>query len=309
MRKMIGLVRAELLQHRASMIITPLVIAGIISLFALAQLIFGTAAVDLSIGEFGITVDNKTIVDPDSYGNAVQTIAAAFGFVGLPIYFVANIVAFFVMLSALYEERTERTILFFKSMPVSDTQSVIAKYVTASFIGPFIAIGVMMLLTLFLSISAASVFSLRGIANIWGFLGELPLLRLFLSFAGYYSLYALWVAPIFAYLLMMSALAPRSPFLLAVFPIAFVALAEAILLGSDWLLNELAARVLAERLGDAIEASRSLVGADADDGFEAFFIRFSDFVATATAPGFWLGLIFASVFVAVAIWSRSRKTL
>ncbi|MEO0412170.1 MAG: hypothetical protein AAF221_10075 [Pseudomonadota bacterium] len=309
MRKMMGLIRAELLQHRASMIITPLVIAGLIAAFALAQLIFGTAGLNINFGDIDIAIDNDTIVDPQSFQKAGKTIAASFGFIGLPIYFVANLVAFFVMLYALYEERTERTILFFKSMPVSDTQVVLAKYLTASFIGPLIAIVVMILLTLVLSVATATVFSVRGIANIWGFLGDLPLLRLFISFAGYYSLYALWVAPIFAYLLMMSALAPRSPFLLALLPVAIIVLAEAILLGSGWLLNEIGARVIAERLGDAIRASRSLSEAGAQSGFDAFFIRFSDFVMTASAPGFWLGLLCAAGFVAVAIWSRSRKTL
>ncbi|MEM1018897.1 MAG: hypothetical protein AAGJ09_00230 [Pseudomonadota bacterium] len=309
MKTMVGLIRAEILQHRGSLLITPLVIAGLIAAFVLAQLFFSTSGVNIEFGSFDVRLDGRRIIDPDAFESVGQTVGAAFGIFGVPIFFVANVLAFFVMLSALYEERAERTVLFFKSMPVSDTQAVLAKYVTASFIGPFIAIAVMMGLTIVLSLSTAIVFTVRGVPQVWGFLLELPLLRLFTSLAGYYSLYALWVAPIFAYLLMMSALAPRSPFLFALLPVAVAVIAEAILFGSDFVASEIGNRGLAIYLAEAIETSRSLLGARAETGFDAYFMRFTDILATLAVPAFWIGLGCAGLFLTVAIWSRSRKTL
>lgn len=307
MKAFIGLIRAELLQHRAGMIITPLVIAGLIGTFFIAQLIFNIDGIALELGKFKIDLDNDTVL-ADDFAQAGQTIAAAFGFIGVPIFLVANIVAFFVMLSALYEERTERSILFFKSMPISDTQSVLAKYVTASFIGPFIAILVMIGLAGVLSLATALVFSMRGVADVWTYLGHLPLLKLLVSFSGYYTLYALWVAPIFAYLLMVSALAPRSPFLVALLPIAVLAIAQGIVLGSASLLSEINARVTGIRLGEALETARG-VSERTNRDIDQFFIRLGDVVANVMSPSLWAGLIVAVAFLSVAIWARSRKTL
>lgn len=308
MTKFIGLIRAELLQHRSGMILTPLIIAGLIGIFFMSQLIFNTGGVNFSFGDIDIDLNNDTVLSPDVMDGAGGAIASAFGFIGLPIFFVANIVAFFVLLSALYEERSERTILFFKSMPVSDTSSVLAKYITASLVGPFIAIIVMFLLAGLLSLATALVFSLRGLSDVWGYLGQLPLLRLCISFMGYYSLYALWVAPIFAYLLMVSALAPRSPFLVALVPIAVIAIAEAIFFGAGRFINELGARGMGIHLGKAIERSRGWSG-DQPPGVDGFFIKFSDVVSTLVSPSLWIGLLLGAAFLSVAIWARSRKTL
>lgn len=309
MRAFKGLVRAELLQHRSGMIITPLVIAGLIGLFFMAQLIFNTSGVDFDLGGFNVSLDNDTVLNPNAIDQAGDAIAAGFGFIGIPVFLVANVVAFFVLLSALYEERTERTILFFKSMPVSDTQSVLAKYVTAAFIGPFIAIVVMFALAAILSVSTALVFSMRGIADVWSYLGQLPLPKLFVSFSGYYVLYAQWVAPIFAYLLMMSALAPRSPFLFTLLPVAVLGLAEGIFLGSANLLGELNARAFGIRLGETIRQSRGWVEAAPERSIDSFFIRYGDIVTTIMSPSLWIGLVIAAAFLSVAIWARSRKTL
>lgn len=309
MRVYKGLIRAELLQHRSGMIITPLVIAGLIGLFFMAQLIFNTSGVDLALGQFKFSLDNETVLNPDTVDAAGNAIAAGFGFIGIPVFLVANVVAFFVLLSALYEERTERTILFFKSMPVSDTQSVLAKYVTAAFIGPLIAIVVMFALAAILSIATALVFTMRGVADFTAYLGHLPLLKLFISFSGYYFLYAQWVAPIFAYLLMMSALAPRSPFLYALLPIAVLSLAEGIFFGSAQFWTELNARAFGVRLNETIKVSRGWVDGAPERSIDSFFIRFGDIAATIMSPSVWLGIGVAAAFLAVAIWARSRKTL
>lgn len=308
MKAFIGLIRAELLQHRAGMVITPLVIAGLIGTFFMAQLIFNIDGIALELGKYNFDLDNDTVLGGD-FAQAGQAIAAAFGFIGIPIFLVANIVAFFVMLLALFEERTERTILFFKSMPVSDTQSVLAKYVTASFIGPFIAILVMIGLAAVLSLATSLVFSMRGVADVWTYLGNLPLLKLLVSFSGYYTLYALWVAPVFAYLLMVSALAPRSPFLVALLPIAVLSIAQGIVLGSGSLLSEIYARVTGIRLGETLQLSRGGGPRGAERSLDQFFIRFGDVVENLSSLSLWLGIVVAAVFITVAIWARSRKTL
>ncbi|MEM6683879.1 MAG: hypothetical protein AAF607_16715 [Pseudomonadota bacterium] len=304
-----GLVRAELLQHRAGMLITPAAIALLIGVFFTSQLIFNTGGFDLTLGDVVVQVGDNTVLNQEAAERGGAAIAATFGFIAIPIFLVANVVSFFVMLSALYEERSERTILFFKSMPISDTQSVLAKYVTAAFIGPLIAIIVMMLLSAVLSLVSAAAFSMRGASEAWYYLGKLPLLKLFISYSGYYTLYSLWLAPIFAYLLMVSSLAPRSPFLCALLPVAIIAIAEIILLNSSRFLSEIYERITVTRLGEVLARSRGWEPDREQRTLENFFIRFSDFLTAGVFPTFWAGIVIAALFLCVAIWARGRKTL
>jgi len=309
MSAFLGLIRAELLQHRSGMLFTPVAIATLIGTFFMTQLIFNTGGVDITLGDLTVQLGNDTVLDARAVERGGAAIAATFGFIAVPIFLVANIVAFFVMLSALYEERSERTILFFKSMPVSDTQSVLAKYVTAAFISPLIAIVVMWLLSVVLSVATALVFSLRGVSEVWYYLGKLPLLRLFISYCGYYTLYSLWMAPIYAYLLMISSLAPRSPFLCAILPIAVIAIAEISLLNTSTFLSEIYERMTPNKVGDVLAYSRNWTGEATERTLDGFFIRIWDFLSVGTFPTFWAGIVVATLFLGVAIWARRRKTL
>jgi ABC-2 type transport system permease protein len=235
--KYLTLVRREIWEHR-SLWLLPLTGAGLL----LFSTLFGPAVhngVDVTI----------TPIMPAGVGGAVGAISSAviMGVVGL----FACIVAFFYLLDCLSAERKDRSILFWKSLPVSDAETVLAKLSVALVLLPLFVLVVSVLLQPLL----AGILALR-IPEVRPHLGEL----LGGSFAalprmigiGIFAL--LWYAPVAAYMMLASVLARRAPIVYAIVPPVALCIAERLLLNSG-----LISRFFGERLMPWPERRRYLV--------------------------------------------------
>ena len=130
----------------------------------------------------------------------------------------ALIVGIFYSLDALYGERRDRSILFWKSLPVSDLTTVLSKLTIPLVVLPLLSFAIS-LATQFIMLLLSSVILLGSgvsIATLWTevsfFHVSLVLLYHLLTVHG------LWYAPIYGWLLLVSAWAPRAPFIWAVLP-------------------------------------------------------------------------------------------
>jgi ABC-2 type transport system permease protein len=155
------------------------------------------------------------------------------GSISMPLAVVMLIVLVFYLLDCLYAERRDRSILFWKSMPVSDGLTVLSKLTVATLIVP---LGVFVL-GLLLSL----VFT--GIWQVNALLGRLPQipawdmvgwLRAELALLLCFVVGALWYAPCAAYLLVVSAWARRSPFLWLLLPPVAAQILEQVAFGSHY---------------------------------------------------------------------------
>jgi hypothetical protein len=141
------------------------------------------------------------------------------------------------LLSALYDDRKDRSILFWRSMPVSEWQVVLSKFVVALVMAPLLYIAISLLLQL--------AYVLLMMLLVWRMdqdpfevvIGNIDFLTLMIDPISGWLLTALWIAPAYAWLLLASAAARRSPFMLAALPIVGLALAEGIFLGSTHVLQ------------------------------------------------------------------------
>jgi ABC-2 type transport system permease protein len=140
---------------------------------------------------------------------------AAATFFLLSYFLLSQMVAIGYLLSALYEERKDRSILFWKSLPVSDFQVVLSKALMGLVVIPGLyllaAMLTFMLVTVVLSLGMT--FLLPGTALFDGFLmaglavgGEA--LRVF-------ALQIIWGAPVFLWVLLVSGLARGQPLIWA----------------------------------------------------------------------------------------------
>src|ERR1700716_3718864 len=133
----------------------------------------------------------------------------------LPQYLVMVIVVSFYLLDCLFSERKDRSILFWKSLPVSDAATVISKLLVAVVVVPLgVYLIAMVTDILFQAIWAARVASgsLPDIAVGWDTVAWLKVQGLML-----YGLVVsmLWYAPLAASLLLVSAWARKNVFLWA----------------------------------------------------------------------------------------------
>ena len=135
---------------------------------------------------------------------------------------IATITTGIYLLDCLYAERKDRSILFWKSLPVSDTQTVLSKLAVAMLVVP---LGVLLLTLLLQPVLMAVVwFRVPGARefltlNVAG--GWLPAIG-HLSILWLYAV--LWYLPGAAYLMLASVFARRVPGLHALLPILLVVL-------------------------------------------------------------------------------------
>ena len=202
MKQFMTLIRREFWEHRG-LWMAPLIAAGF--------LIAAVALSGLSSNGFKISID-------DQHFNFARTItqdqkAKLFGVgiaaLGLPILITMVVVVFFYLADAMYGERKDRSILFWKSMPVSDSATVWSKVATALAVVPVYTwvVGMLTVTLGFLigSIRVSGTPIEKFVAwdtGIWFQVQAIALANMLVA--------SLWYAPVAGYMLAVSAWARRS---------------------------------------------------------------------------------------------------
>lgn len=230
---------------------------------------------------------------------------------GLPFYLATIIVVVVYLLDCLYGERRDRSILFWRSMPVSDTQTVLAKLLVGLVIVPLATY----LLVAATSVLASGILALRQhvrvngqIAPLWDTLTWLRM-QLFMLYG--LIILLLWYAPYATYLMLASVWARRSPYAWAFVPPVLLAMAENMVFGTNYLgrivergyqqVLSLAFNLnlqLAFNVGDAIPLPRSPPGAAA---------RAAEISNLLASPELWLGLLAAVLMLLLTIRLRRYR--
>lgn len=228
-----------------------------------------------------------------------QVVAAMlpFGLAAAVIVATTWLVTAFYCLDALHGERRDRSILFWKSMPVSDLTTVIAKMSIPLAVAPLIACAIALAAQALLLIVAGTLLAFRGV-EAGAMLSRLPYGAMTVSLIYGTAVQALWFAPVFGYLLMVSAWARRATFAWAFIPIFAAWAVESITSGTTFVGNLVRYRF-----------SGGQVHAFAADAVDGPVTRISQMTPGSflAAPGLWLGLAFAAGFVAVAVQLRRRR--
>lgn len=214
------------------------------------------------------------------------------------------IVGVFYCLGALNNERRDRTILFWKSLPVSDWVTVLAKVVVPMAILPVLTFVVILVEQTIVWLLTTAMLLASGVSAAvpWtagDVLGEV----LVLAYA--IATLTLWLAPVYAWLLLISAWARRAPFLWAVLPPLALCLLEHVAFNTNRLWGELLNRLFGSYPGAFVVPSKAALKANGGmPDFDLAHIDPGKFVGT---PGLYGGLAVAVVFVATAIWLRRRR--
>jgi ABC-2 type transport system permease protein len=206
----------------------------------------------------------------------------------------AFIVGVFYCLDALYGERRDRSILFWKSLPVSDFTTLLSKATIPLIILPLVTFAIVIATQLVMLLWTSVLLITHGMSpgSTWT---HVALFRN--SGVLLYGLVAiaLWHAPIYGWALLVSGWARRATFLWAVVPLLAIGFFEKITFGTSHFAAMLKDRVM---------------------GFapQAFAFKPSSIDCPQLTPGtylsspsLWLGLIFAAVFIAAAIRLRRYR--
>jgi ABC-2 type transport system permease protein len=281
------LLRRELWEHRFVWI-TPLAVAAFAAFAHLMTALFIPDA-----------ERDATLADPkqaaafmDLYGAATFLIIAS-GWVTTVLY----------CLEALQGERRDRSILFWKSLPVSDRLTVLSKAFVALAVIPAAVFGAVLAATSVMVVLQTLVWQLDGFdpRQLWSRL-DLPFLWLTLIYG--LPFVTLWNAPLIGWMLVVSAWARRVAFLWALAPIAAVLFLEGLAFARR---GQPLQGPLTARLIDSFAAPYTVGGER-----KVWIDRLADLdpLRLYTHPGLWLGLIVAALLLwAAARLRRSRAPL
>ena len=276
-RPFLTLVRRELWEH-GSLIWAPLAMALMIIVVSLVSgMVKGSIDIDLGEGR----------PLPELFGDAekqrgIFTLVMA-GLV-LPQLLVGFVVVFFYLLDCLFTERRDRSILFWKSLPVSDAKTVLSKLFVALVAVPLWSWALSLVVGLVVFGVVAAQVSGTPAAGLGTWHGG-TWLTVQASLLGKLAIGVLWYLPVAGWLLLVSVLAKRAPFLWATLPFLVLSLAERIALGSN-----VVGALVAQRLF----------------GFREEVSLMSEFPLLAS-PGLWIGVAVGAALVYAAIRVRRRS--
>ena len=228
-----------------------------------------------------------------------KIVAMPFGITASVILLTSFVVAFFYCLDALFAERRDRSILFWKSMPVSDTTTVLAKFFIPVAVIPVIAFVIALAMQVVLLVTSTIAMYVRGIDTALMY-GNLPAVTMTLGMLYGVAVHVAWYSPIYA-LLLLASVATRRPFLWIVVPALAVQVLEKIAFNTNY-----SGAFIKYRLLGAMEEAFKPQGAQ---GPVTAFSQL-DPIRYLSSPGLWLGLLAAAAFIYAAIrLRRSREAL
>lgn len=207
------------------------------------------------------------------------------------IMVTAIVVGVFYCVDALHGERRDRSILFWKSLPVSDLTTVLSKASIPLVVLPLIAFAVSLATQVVMRVLSIAVPTLGGVSA--GTLFE----KWFVMFYGL-SVHSLWHAPLYAWLLLVSVWARRTPLLWAVLPPLALGAFERIVFQTSYF-----AAFMKYRVAGAMTAAFDL---EPKSG-RIIHLEQLDPLGFLTSPGLWLGLAAAALFLAVAVRLRRYR--
>src|SRR6266568_2066561 len=273
-------VRREVWENR-SLYIVPLIVAAV--------QVFGFAITTIGLADRRRAV---LLLDPEHQRAAIEQpydLAAAM------MIFTVFIVGVFYCLDALHGERRDRSILFWKSMPVSDLTTVISKASIPLVVLPLLtfAITVAMQWIMLLVCSAVLLASGQSVAVFWTKLSFIQMSLLLL----YHLLtaHALWPAPVYCWLLLVSGWARRATFVWAVLPLVAIAGVERIAFHTLH---------FAALVGNRFIGAAPTVAHTSPDMFPTDPMTHITPGIFLISPRLWIGLAIAAAFLAAAVRLR-----
>lgn len=224
MNKFMMLIKRECWEQRAGFIYMPLVITGLSILFVVLLLLksYDLNSTGIFLPPMGFE-DGTASFESGNYVSGLEELAAIsleqkesfyslfLTGIGGQFLFVMGIMLIMYFINCLYQDRKDRSVLFWKSMPVSDGITVASKMVAGLVVAPLIYFACMMLAH-FLVLLCISIFALTTSVELWASIWQPSNIFAvwFSLFADLVKILALYV-PLSCWLILVSAGSKTSP--------------------------------------------------------------------------------------------------
>lgn len=297
------LLQRELWEHR-SILVTPAVIALLVTMMAVTG--------HVAVSAFDHMVD-IAIIGASNLGDKERAAAIGVLMTGISSLFAIAmwVLTIFYALDALYAERKDRSILFWRSIPCTDTETVLSKLAVAVVVIPLLTLAAIIVTHLLVLAITSIWIDVRG-ANAWHLVwSATPFIDNWTTTLIVLFALPLWLSPFIGWFLFVSAFARRSPFLLAFLPILILPMLEKTLVGSTLFAQAFFVRTGKLPLFRGLDTGDLIFyeghGAGTGDGPALNLLPLLDLSRFFGSPSLWLGLIVCALFTAAAIYVRRYR--
>ena len=297
MKVLFTMIRREVQEHKVAFIYAPFAVALVLC-FVIASVYFGVT--DIETNEFNFS----TKIYDEEYQEAMlqaspeakaRVIRAGLIFLGLPILLTVGFGLLAYSLSTFADERKDRSLIFWRSMPVSDLTTVLSKLLFVIFVVPLLVLPNIILLQSVSIVSASIYFVTNDIVS-FGYLWT----SYFITdwFRIIFSLWAqaLWSLPIFLWLMLAGTYA-RRPVIGAAVPLVATIVLERIVFKTNEVLE-----FIENRLGFWSRADSFPIASE-----EIRVVDISDIMLMLSTQAFWIGMIASAILVSGIIYTRSKN--
>jgi ABC-2 type transport system permease protein len=298
MKVLITLVKRELQEHKVGLIYAPFIVATILSL-VIVLVYFGVADIktkefnfSTSVYENGEAVEWMRAATVDQKERVIRSGLIVLGF---PVAFVMIFAVLSYSLGTFFEERKDKSIIFWRSLPISDLETVLSKVFVVVFIAPLIILPALIFLQMVALLSASIFFAVSDIVPftwIWNAYSFTDWFRII------FSLWTqlLWSLPILAWLMLAGAYS-RKPIVAAILPLVGIIAIERVLFGS------------AVFLATAIERIQpwSLMSSFPKQYEELRVVEIADIPLLLATQEFWYGMLISVLLIGAIVYIRSRS--
>ena len=211
------LLKREFWEHKGAFFWTPVVLGALMTIFITVSLVIAVLGLGNGMRINGVEVSNlANVVTPLQKSEFASRFVFGYAGLSMPIFIGLGFCIFFFCLGSLFDERKDRSVLFWKSLPLSDSATVLSKVAMAIGIAPGIAMVVATITAILAGLLICLAAAAAGV-NIFGEVLSNPATYLApFQLVAMLPIYALWALPTIGWLLMVSAWARTKPFLWAI---------------------------------------------------------------------------------------------
>ena len=291
------MIRKEIQEHKLAFIYAPFIVALVLCVVIISVYLGLT---DIQTTNFSFSTDvydekykeGMLLASPEA---KTAVIRAGLVVLGLPILLTVGFGLLAYSLSTFADERKDRSLIFWRSLPVSDLTTVMSKLVFIVVVIPLLVLPNLILLQLVASLSVSIYFVSNDIVP-FGYVWT----SYFISdwFRIIFSLWAqaLWSLPIFLWL-MLSGTYFKKPVIGAVVPLVALVVLEGIIFKANNVQE-----FIENRLGFWSRADSFPIQYE-----EARVVDITDVYLMITTQAFWIGMIASAVLVAGIVFTRSTN--
>lgn len=296
------LMRRELWEHRG-LVITPAIIALLIALMAITG--------HVAISAFDQKVD-LAILGASHLGQPQRSAAIGVIMIAISSLFALAmcVLMIFYPLDALYAERKDRSILFWRSIPCTDSETVLSKLAVTALVIPILTLAAIVVTHLAVLVVTSVWVDIRG-ANAWHLIwSAAPFVDNWIATMLVLLALPLWLSPFIGWFLFVSAFTKRSPFLVAFLPILILPMLEKTLVGTTLLAGAIFERTGKLPLFRGLDTEDLFFyegqGPALGDGLVRL-LPLLDLRHFLGSPALWLGLTVCGLLTFAAIYVRRYR--